>query len=139
MSNVPVQSTFFAWQTSRGKGNKLQRRGYQLPTRCYLSGCPEEMLHHILLHYCYLSLENDSQPSCSLSIPDDHERGHLQSEGVLCGEEEKEVVVIYFVVWLSILLCILCTVWKDRILWLLEKRFLMYKDLNVLLFICCRI
>lgn len=30
--------------------DKLQRRGWQLPNRCFLCGCAEEMIHHILLH-----------------------------------------------------------------------------------------
>ncbi|RVW52500.1 putative serine/threonine protein kinase IREH1 [Vitis vinifera] len=30
--------------------DKLQRRGWQLPNRCYLCGCEEENANHILLH-----------------------------------------------------------------------------------------
>ena len=30
--------------------DKLQKRGWQLPNICYLCGCAEESVHHILLH-----------------------------------------------------------------------------------------
>ena len=50
---VPTKATFFAWEAVWGKIltlDKLQRRGWYLPNRCYLCGRDEESVHHILLH-----------------------------------------------------------------------------------------
>ena len=44
---------FFTWEATWGKVftlDKLQKRGWQLPNRCYLCGCAEESVYHILLH-----------------------------------------------------------------------------------------
>ena len=46
--------SFFAWEGAWGKVltlDKLQRRGWHLPNRCFLCGCAEESIHHILF-YC---------------------------------------------------------------------------------------
>ncbi|RVW17078.1 hypothetical protein CK203_076005 [Vitis vinifera] len=53
MDKVPTKVSFFAWEASVGKIltlDKLQKRGWQLPNRCYLCGCEEENANHILLH-----------------------------------------------------------------------------------------
>ncbi|RVW40081.1 putative ribonuclease H protein [Vitis vinifera] len=53
MDRVPTKVSFFAWEAAWGKIltlDKLQRRGWQLPNRCYLCGCEEENANHILLH-----------------------------------------------------------------------------------------
>ena len=51
---VPIKATFcFAWEAAWVKLftlDKLQRRGWHLPNRCYLCGCDEESIHHIFLH-----------------------------------------------------------------------------------------
>ena len=50
---APIKTTFYAWEAMWGKVltlDKLQRRGWQLPNRCYLCGCAEETIHHIVLH-----------------------------------------------------------------------------------------
>ena len=50
---VPTNATFFAWEAAWGKIltlDKLQRRGWHLPNRCYLCGRDEESAQHILLH-----------------------------------------------------------------------------------------
>ena len=49
---------FFAWEVAWRKVltlDKLQIRGWHLPNRCYLCGCVEEIVHHLLLH-CLLSV-----------------------------------------------------------------------------------
>ena len=56
--NVPTKSIFYAWEAVWGKIltlDKLQRRGWQLPNCCYLCGCAEESINHILLHCPVLS------------------------------------------------------------------------------------
>ncbi|RVW53495.1 Mitochondrial Rho GTPase 1 [Vitis vinifera] len=53
MDKVPTKVSFFAWEAAWGKIftlDKLQRRGWQFPNRCYLCGCEEENANHILLH-----------------------------------------------------------------------------------------
>ncbi|RVX14665.1 Transposon TX1 uncharacterized 149 kDa protein [Vitis vinifera] len=53
MDKVPTKVSFFAWEASWGKIltlDKLQRRGWQLPNRCFLCGYEEESANHILLH-----------------------------------------------------------------------------------------
>ena len=50
---VPTKVVFFAWEATWGKVltlNRLQKRGWQFPNRCYLCGCEEETVNHILLH-----------------------------------------------------------------------------------------
>ncbi|KAL6350788.1 hypothetical protein AAG906_031374 [Vitis piasezkii] len=45
MEKVPTKVSFFAWEASWGKIltlDKLQRRGWQLPNRCFLCGYEEE-------------------------------------------------------------------------------------------------
>ena len=44
---------FFAWEAMWGKVltlDRLQRRGVQLPNCCFLCGCEEENVNHILIH-----------------------------------------------------------------------------------------
>ncbi|RVW65604.1 putative ribonuclease H protein [Vitis vinifera] len=53
VDKVPTKVAFFAWEASWEKLltlDKLQRRGWQLPNRCFLCGCDEENVNHILLH-----------------------------------------------------------------------------------------
>ena len=49
--SAPTKAAFYAWETAWGKVltlDKLQRRGWHLPNRCYLCGCAEETIHHLL-------------------------------------------------------------------------------------------
>ena len=49
----PPKQPFFAREAAWGKVltlDKLQRRGWHLPNRCYLCGQDEESIHHILLN-----------------------------------------------------------------------------------------
>ncbi|WJZ90143.1 hypothetical protein VitviT2T_009309 [Vitis vinifera] len=51
MDKVPTKVSFFAWEATWGKIltlDRLQRRGWQLPNRCFLCGCEEENVNHIL-------------------------------------------------------------------------------------------
>ncbi|RVW29208.1 hypothetical protein CK203_083949 [Vitis vinifera] len=53
VDKVPTKVAFFAWEASWEKVltlDKLQRRGWHLPNRCFLCGCEEENVNHILLH-----------------------------------------------------------------------------------------
>ncbi|RVW97276.1 hypothetical protein CK203_025870 [Vitis vinifera] len=53
VDKVPTKVAFFAWEATWEKIltlDRLQKRGWQLPNRCYLCGCEEENVNHILLH-----------------------------------------------------------------------------------------
>ena len=54
VDRVPTKVCFFAWEAIWGKVltlDRLQIRGVQLPNCCFLCGCDEENVNHILLHY----------------------------------------------------------------------------------------
>ena len=54
VDKVPTKVAFFAWEATWEKIltlDMLQRRGWHLPNRCFLCGCEEENVNHILLHY----------------------------------------------------------------------------------------
>ncbi|WJZ98951.1 hypothetical protein VitviT2T_017437 [Vitis vinifera] len=53
VARVPTKVAFFAWEATWGKVltlDRLQRRGVQLPNCCFLCGCEEENVNHILIH-----------------------------------------------------------------------------------------
>ncbi|RVW17733.1 putative ribonuclease H protein [Vitis vinifera] len=53
VARVPTKVAFFVWEATWGKVltlDRLQRRGLQLPNRCFLCGCEEESVNHILIH-----------------------------------------------------------------------------------------
>ena len=50
VDKVPTKIAFFAWEAAWGKVltlDRLQRRGWQFPNRCFLCGCEEETINHI--------------------------------------------------------------------------------------------
>ena len=54
VDKVPTKVAFFAWEATWEKIltlDRLQMRGWQLPNCCFLCGCEEENVNHILL-YC---------------------------------------------------------------------------------------
>ena len=54
VDRVPTKIAFFAWEDAWGKVltlDRLQRRGWQFPNRCFLCGCEEKTINHILI-YC---------------------------------------------------------------------------------------
>ncbi|RVW41267.1 putative ribonuclease H protein [Vitis vinifera] len=53
VNSVPTKVAFFAWEASWEKVltlDRLQRRGWHLPNCCFLCGCAEESVNHILIH-----------------------------------------------------------------------------------------
>ena len=53
VDKAPTKAAFFAWEAAWGKIltlDRFQKRGWQLPNRCFLCGCEEENVNHILLH-----------------------------------------------------------------------------------------
>ena len=54
VERIPTKIAFFAWEATWGKImtlDRLQKRGWQLPNRCFLCGCEEKNVNHILI-YC---------------------------------------------------------------------------------------
>ena len=54
VDKVPIKVAFFAWEATWEKVltlNRLQRQDLHLPNRCFLCGCEEENVNHILLHF----------------------------------------------------------------------------------------
>ena len=44
---------FFAWEATWGKIltlDRLQKRGWKLPNRCFLCACEAESVNHLLIH-----------------------------------------------------------------------------------------
>ena len=53
VDKVPTKAAFFAWEATWGKIltlDRLKKRGWQLLNHCFLCGCEEENVNHILLH-----------------------------------------------------------------------------------------
>ena len=53
VDRVPTKVAFFARKATWGKVltlNRLQKRGWQLPNCCFLCGCEEKSVNHILIH-----------------------------------------------------------------------------------------
>ena len=53
VENVPSKLAFFAWEATWGRVltlDRLQKRGWQFPNRCYLCGSDEENINHLLIH-----------------------------------------------------------------------------------------
>ena len=86
--------------------DKLQRRGWHLPNRCYLCGCDEETVHHLLLHCSVVSpLWEIIFSLVGISWVFQDSQGSLtQLERLLCGERRLKI-------WKSVPLCIF---WKER-------------------------
>ncbi|RVX19454.1 LINE-1 reverse transcriptase-like [Vitis vinifera] len=53
VDSVPTKVAFYAWESTWGRVltlDRLQKRGWQLPNCCFLCGCEEEIVNHILIH-----------------------------------------------------------------------------------------
>ncbi|RVW23944.1 LINE-1 retrotransposable element ORF2 protein [Vitis vinifera] len=53
VDKVQTKILFFAWEATWGKVftlDRLQKRGWHLPNRCFLCGCEEETINCILIH-----------------------------------------------------------------------------------------
>ena len=113
MPYVPTKAVFFAWEAAWGKVltlDKLQRRGWQLPNICYLCGCVEETVHHLLLHRSVVSPLWDiifSLIGISWVFPKTIKEALLGWKGSFVGGKRS-------MIWKSVFLCIFWTVWKER-------------------------
>lgn len=109
----PTKVVFFAWEASWGKvltPDKLQRRGWHLPNRCYLCGSAEETIHHLLLH-CPVTFSLRqiifSLFGISWVFPMTVKEALLSWRDAFVGEKRWSV-------WKSVPLCIFWIVWGKR-------------------------
>ena len=57
VDSVPTKVAFFVWEATWRKVltlDRLQRRGWQFPNCCFLCGCAEESVNHVLI-YCIVA------------------------------------------------------------------------------------
>ncbi|RVW44612.1 Heat shock protein 90-5, chloroplastic [Vitis vinifera] len=113
VDRVPTKVSFFAWEATWGKVltlDKLQIRGVQLPNCCFLCGCAEENVNHILLH-CIVARALWDIIFGLLDIkwvfPETVKEALTSWRGSFVGKKRKQI-------WKSIPLCIFWTVWKER-------------------------
>ena len=101
MPCVPTKAAFFAWEAAWGKIltlDKLQRRGWRLPNRCYLCDHDEEFVHHILLHCLVVNFLWDvffSLVGFSWVLSKTVKDAPTQLEGFFCWKNEKKDLEIY--------------------------------------------
>ena len=113
VDTVPTKVAFFAWEATWGKIltlDRLQQRGWQLPNRCFLCGCEEETINHILLHCIVVRVlwENVLALIGIQWVFLETVKEMLFSwRGPFAGKKRKKI-------WNSIPLCIFWTVWKER-------------------------
>ena len=71
VDKVPTKVAFFAWEATWEKIltlDRLQRRGWHLPNRCFLCDCEEENVNHILLHCIVVRVQNWQLETLIMSI-----------------------------------------------------------------------
>ena len=113
VDKVPTKVCFFAWEATWGKVltlDRLQIRGVQLPNCCFLCGCDEENVNHILLH-CIVTRALWEIIFGLIDIkwvlPETVKETLISWRGSFVGKKRKKI-------WKSIPLCIFWTVWKER-------------------------
>ena len=87
----------------------VQRRGVQLPNCCFLCGCEEENVNHILIHCIVVRALWDivlGLVDVKWVFPETVKEVLISWRGSFVGKKRKKI-------WDSILLCIFWTVWKE--------------------------
>ena len=113
VARVPTKVVFFAWEATWGKVltlDRLQKRRWQLPNRCYLCGCEEETVNHILLHCRVVRVLWEIVFvlfGIQWVFPSTVKEVLISWRDPFVGKKKKKI-------WKSIPLCIFWTVWKER-------------------------
>ena len=113
VDKVPTKAAFFAWEAAWGKIltlDRLQKRGWQLPNRCFLCGCEEENVNHILLRCIVVRALWEivlALVGVQWVFPELVKEALFSWRGSFVGKKRKKI-------WNSIPLCIFWTVWKER-------------------------
>ncbi|RVW67016.1 hypothetical protein CK203_064869 [Vitis vinifera] len=114
VDRVPTKVAFFAWEATWGKVltlDRLQRRGWQFPNCCFLCGCAEESVNHVLIH-CIVARALWELVLGLVGVkwvfPESVKEVLFSWRGHLVGKKGKKI-------WKAISLCIFWTVWKRGI------------------------
>ena len=113
VDEVPTKVAFFAWEATWEKIltlDRLQMRGWQLPNCCFLCGCEEENVNHILLDCTVVRTLWDitfALFGVQWVFPEKVKEALFCWWGPFVGKKRKKI-------WKSIPLCIFWTVWKER-------------------------
>ena len=113
VDRMPTKVAFFVWEVTWGKVltlDRLQIRGVQLLSCCFLCGCEEENVNHILLHYIVTRALWDiifGLVDVKWVFPETVKEVLTSWMGSFIGKKRKKV-------WKSIPLCVFWTVWKER-------------------------
>ena len=90
--------------------DSLQRRGFQLPNRCFLCECEEESVNHILIYCTVVRALWDivfGLVDVKWVFPGTVKEVLASWKGSFVGKKRKKI-------WDAIPLCIFWTVWKER-------------------------
>ena len=113
MENVPSKLAFFAWEATWGRVltlDRLQKRGWQIPNRCYLCGSDEENVNHLLIHCTVASVLWGmvlSLVGAQWVFPETVKEVIISWKSSFVSKKRKRI-------WRSISLFIFWTVWKER-------------------------
>ena len=105
VATVPTKVVFFAWEATWGRVltlDRLQKRGWQLPNCCFLCGCEEETVNHILIHYIVVRVLSNIVLGLSgvqWVFPETVKEVLTSWKGAFVGKKRKKI-------WKSIPLCI---------------------------------
>ena len=109
VDKVPTKVAFFAWEATWEKIltlDRLQRRGWHLPNRCFLCGYEEKNVNHILLHCIVVKVLWGivlALFGAHWVFPETVKEVLLSWRGPFVGKKRKKI-------WNSIPLCIFWTV-----------------------------
>ncbi|KAJ9708505.1 hypothetical protein PVL29_000510 [Vitis rotundifolia] len=113
VERVPSKIVFFTWEAAWGRImtlDRLQRRGWQFPNRCFLCGCKEESVNHILIHCTVVKVLWDlvlGLFGVKWVFPLTVKEVLFSWRGAFVGKKREKL-------WKSIPLFILWAVWKER-------------------------
>ena len=113
VENVPSKLAFFAWEATWGRVltlDRLQKRGWQLPNRCYLCGMDEENVNHLLIHCTVARVLWGivlGLVGAQWVFPESVKEVIVSWKGIFVGKKREKI-------WRSIPLFIFWTVWKER-------------------------
>ena len=105
VDKVLTKVAFFAWEATWGRVltlDRLQKRGWQLPNCCFLCGCEEETVNHILIHYIVVRVLSNIVLGLSgvqWVFPETVKEVLTSWKGAFVGKKRKKI-------WKSIPLCI---------------------------------
>ena len=113
VDRVPTKLAFFVWEAAWGKVltlDRLQKRGWQLPNQCFLSGSEEENVNYLLIHCTVARVLWEivlGLFGAQWVFPETVKEVLLSWKGSFVGKKRKKI-------WRSIPLFIFWMVWKEK-------------------------